>query len=161
MSSRMFLSVREARGLCYYIHTSTDDYTDVGVNSTNAGVALDKIDDAVKAVVEEYGKALNSEITGAELEKSKNFLKGKMVLRLEDTEEFAHLLGKFELLYGKARSPEDIFDADDNNLVLPVIRGITEPIDMESPKEEGLEEDSSPSNPKTSKPPGTPKSNGA
>jgi len=109
MSSRMFLSVREARGLCYYIHSSTDDYTDVGAFSTNAGVALDKIDDAIKAILEEYGKVANGDLKEEELVRAKNFLKGKMVLRLEDTEEFAHLLGKFELLYGKMRAPEDIF----------------------------------------------------
>jgi len=37
-----------------------------------------------------------------------DLLKGKILLRLEDTEEFAHLLGKFELLYGNYKSPEEI-----------------------------------------------------
>ncbi len=109
MSSRMFLSVREAQGLCYYIHSSTDDYTDVGAISTNAGVALNKIDDAVKAIVGEYDRIAAGDLTEEELMKAKNFLKGKMVLRLEDSEEFAHLMGKFELLYGKVRTPDEIF----------------------------------------------------
>src|SRR5690606_8811660 len=30
MSSRMFLEVREKRGLCYYARTQTDNYVDVG-----------------------------------------------------------------------------------------------------------------------------------
>jgi hypothetical protein len=61
----------------------------------------------------------------------------------------------------RIRSPEDIFDADDNNLVLPVIQGISEPIDTESTEEEGPEDATSPPTPKTSRPAGTPKSNGA
>lgn len=43
-----------------------------------------------------------------ELTKAKNFLKGKMVLKLEDSEEFAHLLSKFELLHGHIMTPEEI-----------------------------------------------------
>jgi predicted Zn-dependent peptidase len=109
MSSRMFLSVREAKGLCYYIHSSTDDYTDVGILSTNAGVSLDRIDDAIKAILEEYYAVARDGVLASELLKAKNFLKGKMVLRLEDTEEFAHLVGKFELLYGKIYTPDMIY----------------------------------------------------
>lgn len=109
MSSRMFLSVREARGLCYYIHSSTDDYTDVGVLSTNAGVSLDKIDDAIKAIKDEYEKLVFGDLTEEELERAKNYLKGKMILRLEDSEEYAHLLGKYELLHGKVRTADEVF----------------------------------------------------
>ncbi|MFA5829933.1 MAG: pitrilysin family protein [Candidatus Gracilibacteria bacterium] len=108
MSSRMFLSVREKQGLAYYINTSTDDYTDTGTFSTNAGVSLDGIDKAITAIVEEYKKVLTEPVPEAELLKSKEFLKGKMVLRLEDSEEYAHLLGKFELLYGNVETPEEI-----------------------------------------------------
>ncbi|HEC21080.1 MAG TPA: insulinase family protein, partial [Candidatus Peregrinibacteria bacterium] len=53
MSSRMFLSVREAQGLCYYIHTTTDDYNDCGVLSTRAGVDLKRVDQAITAIVKE------------------------------------------------------------------------------------------------------------
>lgn len=55
-------------------------------------------------------------------------------------------------------SPEDIFDADDNNLVLPIIRGISEPIDLENPESETTEEDSLPQDSKTSKSTGIRKS---
>ena len=41
----------------------------------------------------------------------------------------------------RIRSKDEIFDADDNNLTLPVIRGITEPIDREAPDEEDSPED--------------------
>lgn len=57
----------------------------------------------------------------------------------------------------RIRSPEAIFDADDNNLILPVIRGITEPIDLESPESEEPEEVPQPKGSKTSKATGIPK----
>jgi len=108
MSSRMFLGVREAKGLAYYIHTSTDNYIDGGVIVTNAGVDLKRIDEAIVGIVEEYRRLRDDGLSEAELSKSKAYLKGKMVLSLEDSEEYAHLLGKYELLHGAMRSPEEI-----------------------------------------------------
>ncbi len=60
----------------------------------------------------------------------------------------------------RIRSPEDIFDADDNNLVLPVIRGITEPIDRENPEEEDLQQDPSSMKAKRAKTAGSVKAGG-
>lgn len=108
MSSRMFLGVREAKGLAYYIHTSTDNYIDGGVLVTNAGVDLERIDEAIIGIVEEYRWFRDEGLPEEELLKSKAFLKGKMVLSLEDSEEYAHLLGKYELLHEVMRSPEEI-----------------------------------------------------
>lgn len=108
MSSRMFLSVRERQGLAYYISCSTDDYTDCGSIAVNAGVALDGIDKAITAVLKEFKKVTDEAVGEEELTKSKEFLKGKMILRLEDSEEFAHLLGKYDVLYGKSKTPEEI-----------------------------------------------------
>ncbi len=108
MSSRMFLNVREAKGLCYYISTSTDDFKDVGIISTRAGVDLKRITDAVEGVLGEYKKLRENKVSKEELEKSKNFLKGKMKLRLEDSEEVAHMIGKQALLYGEILDMKDV-----------------------------------------------------
>lgn len=113
MSSRMFLAVREAKGLCYYIHTQSDNFTDSGIMSTGAGIKLRSIDDAIKAILLEYEKICKKKVSDEELQKAKNFIKGKMVLRLEDSEQYAHLLGKYELLHDKILRPEDIMKAFD------------------------------------------------
>lgn len=110
MSSRMFLAVREAKGLAYYVQTSTDDYTDTGIISTRAGVDVKRIKLAIEAIVEEYKKIRGEHMPAAELRKTKEYVKGKLVLRLEDSEEYAHLIGKEELLYGKCESPEQIME---------------------------------------------------
>jgi len=108
MSSRMFLAVREDKGLSYYISTSTDDYNDSGIISTRAGVDVKRTVLAVEAICEEYKKIRGEVVPEAELTKAKEYLKGKLALRLEDSEEYAHLLGKYELLTGKIESPEEI-----------------------------------------------------
>ena len=122
MSSRMFLSVRERQGLAYYISTSADDYTDSGTVSTNAGVTVDRVDDAIKAILAEYSNAATRPVSDAELHKSKEFLKGKLVLRLEDSEEYAHLLGKYEVLYNKTVTPEQIYEEVDKVTAADVSR---------------------------------------
>jgi predicted Zn-dependent peptidase len=108
MSSRMFLSVREKQGLAYYIHTATDEYHDVGTISTNAGVSVEKIDQALLSIVEEYRRAANNGFSAEELKKAQAFLTGKIVLRLEDSEEYAHLIGKYELLQNRLVGLEDL-----------------------------------------------------
>ncbi|MCD6109487.1 insulinase family protein [bacterium] len=108
MSSRMFLSVREAKGLCYYISTHSDNFIDAGIFSTGAGVQLGRIDEAITGILEEYEKIRLKKIPEEELQKAKNFMKGKMILSLEDSEQYAHLLGKYELLHNKTLSPQAI-----------------------------------------------------
>ena len=122
MSSRMFLSVREAQGLAYSISSSTDDYTDSGTFTTNAGVSLEGVDKAIAAIMKEYNKVLAEPVPQMELKKAQEFLKGKMVLRLEDSEEYAHLIGKYELLYNKIRSPEEIMKTIDKVTVRDLSR---------------------------------------
>ncbi len=108
MSSRMFLKIREEKSLAYSIKTNTDDYTDTGIISTTASVNTDKIEDAISAILEVYCELKDNGIAEKELNKAKSCLKGKILLTLEDSEEFAHLLGKFELLYNKFLTPEEI-----------------------------------------------------
>ncbi|MBI2463671.1 insulinase family protein [Candidatus Peregrinibacteria bacterium] len=122
MSSRMFLNVREAKGLAYYIQTSTDDYADVGVISTRAGVDVNRCEEAVRAIVEEYRHAVTSDIPANEVKKAKDYLKGKLVLRLEDSEEYAHLLGKYELLHDMVKMPKEIIRGIEKVEVFDVIR---------------------------------------
>ena len=153
MSSRMFLNVREAYGLAYYIRTNTDDYMDTGLISTTAGVDVGRAEMAVEKIMEQYrliagvgvagagsgseggsGSAAvgrgaagsagsgGGEVSARELDKAKNFLKGKMVLGLEDSEEYAHLLGKFELLHNEPMTPEEIMRAIDKVTIADVAR---------------------------------------
>lgn len=109
MSSRMFLRIREARGLCYYISTETDSYLDAGALSTRAGVDQSRLDEAITAIIHEYDVCAKDGITEQELKRAKEYLKGKIVLNLEDSEELAHFYGKQLLLYPEVRDLPDYF----------------------------------------------------
>lgn len=108
MSSRMFLNVRETQGLCYYVRTSTDHFSDTGTISTSAGVDTTRVKDALTAIVKEYRDVLNNGPTEEEIHNAKQYLKGKITLRLEDSEEYAHMIGRQELLKNNILSPEEI-----------------------------------------------------
>lgn len=122
MSSRMFMNVREAKGLCYYIRTSTDSYSDVGALSTSAGVDVTRVDLAIEAIMEEYKNIQEGEVDEKELKKAKEFMKGKIVLRLEDSEEYAHMMGKQVLMHDKIRSVDDILHSIDQVTAADVLR---------------------------------------
>ena len=108
MSSRMFLNIREAQGLCYYIRTSSDLYSDCGSLQTKAGVDINRIPDAIQSITREYQKAFQDGFTKEEVHKAKEYLKGKMVLNYEDTESVAHMHARQELLLDGLKSIDEI-----------------------------------------------------
>lgn len=109
MSSRLFLQVRERRGLCYYINSQTDSFADAGFFGAAAGVNPEKLAEAVKVTVEQFhlleqGKEA---ITAAELEKAKNYLSGNLVLAQESTHNIALSYGMRKLLTDKVKTVEE------------------------------------------------------
>ena len=56
MSSRLFLEVRERRGLAYYVHGMNHSYTDAGSLLAQAGVDIKRIDEAIKVIVEQFAR---------------------------------------------------------------------------------------------------------
>lgn len=109
MSSRMFMIIREKLGLAYYVRTSVSSDTDTGVLATSAGVDNKRADLAVQAILKEYKKISQKKVSESELQKSKDYIKGKMALGLESSDAKAFFYLKQELFYGKLKSLDDIF----------------------------------------------------
>ena len=107
MSSRLFIEVRERRGLAYSVRTNLDRYEDIGYIGTYAGVNVEKTDEAVKVILDQcYGLASGKyPITAKELAKAKGFLKGNLALALEDTHDVSGFFGDQELFLGKCLTP--------------------------------------------------------
>jgi len=83
MSSRLFTEVRERRGLAYYLYGLNHSYTDAGSLYTQAGVDINRIDDAVTTILAELRKIAAEAVPAEELTKAINFSKGRFVLQLE------------------------------------------------------------------------------
>ncbi|MBC7644885.1 MAG: insulinase family protein [Thermoleophilia bacterium] len=84
MSSRLFVEIRERLGLCYYVRSFHDAYTDTGSFAVSAGLDTGRIDMAITAIIDEMWKFLAEPPAEAEFRKAKNYLKGRFVLGIED-----------------------------------------------------------------------------
>ncbi|MDO8741556.1 MAG: pitrilysin family protein [Candidatus Roizmanbacteria bacterium] len=110
MSSRLFIQVRERRGLCYYISSGGEFYHDCGNFVTQAGVTnnLDKIKEAIKTILEEHQKIKKGDIKKEELLKVKEMIKGRLMLSMEDSMNIASFFGTKKILQNKIETPEEI-----------------------------------------------------
>jgi predicted Zn-dependent peptidase len=111
MSSRLFIEVRERRGLAYSVRTNTERYQEIGYMGTYAGVNVAKADEAVKVVLDQcYGLASGKyPVTAKELTKAKGFLKGNLALALEDTHDVSGFFGEQHLFLKRILTPEEIY----------------------------------------------------
>jgi len=104
MSSRLFINVREKRGLCYYIRADHESYLDTGTLCAAAGVDLKRIEEAIKAILAEFVEIGKEQVSQKELKKAKEYIKGKVILSWEDSRTVALSYGSDELLEGRVRS---------------------------------------------------------
>ena len=84
MSSRLFSEVRERRGLAYYVYAHNQSYTDAGSLFSQAGVDINRSQEAVETIVREFRKIAEEPVPNEELEKARALAKGRFVLRLEN-----------------------------------------------------------------------------
>jgi len=107
MSSRLFISIREKKGLCYFIRSAVNVYQDTGNLMIQAGLDKTRIKEAIKEILGELQKVKKGGVTANELRKAKDFIKGKLILDLESSDHVASWLAKQELLKEKILTPSD------------------------------------------------------
>lgn len=107
MSSRLFMTIREKKGLCYFIRAGASPYEDTGVFMIQAGLDKSRIDEAILAILAELKKVRTQGVTAAELKKAKEYLKGKMILDLEASDSVATWLSRQLLFEGKIQTPAE------------------------------------------------------
>ena len=112
MSSRLFLNLREEQGLAYDVHSSSSNYRDTGALVVYCGVEPSKTNDAVKTIVKEF-QGMHQAPSEQELNKAREYSKGRLLLRMEDTRAVASWLGAQELLQDSVRTPEEVVESLD------------------------------------------------
>ncbi len=109
MSSRLFISIRERKGLCYYIRAGVNIYEDTGNFAVQAGLDRKRIHEAIRAIHGELVQAARQGVTPDELQKAKDFLKGKLILDFEDSEQIASYYTRQALLKKRVLSLDEYF----------------------------------------------------
>jgi predicted Zn-dependent peptidase len=108
MSARLFTEVRERRGLAYYVFGVNHSYTDAGSLFAQAGVDINRIDDAITTIARELRKVAEEPIPPDELEKARSFAKGRFVLQLETSQGLIMFGLRREVLENSSQDPEEI-----------------------------------------------------
>jgi predicted Zn-dependent peptidase len=101
MSSRLFLSVREEKGLAYDVGSGIADYADAGVLGVSAGVDPGQLAPALAAILAELGRLRDELVPVEELTKAKAYLSGGLELRMEETRHLASWVGGQEALHDR------------------------------------------------------------
>lgn len=108
MSSRLFEKMRNKLGICYYVSASPDAYTDHGYFAISAGVRNDRLEEAIKEVIQELSILREKEVSEKELSKVKEYLIGNMYLGLESSDSIADFYGFQEILRRPIRTPDEV-----------------------------------------------------
>jgi predicted Zn-dependent peptidase len=113
MSSRLWTEVRERRGLGYYVFGTNYSYTDAGSLYAQSGVDIARIDDAVTTIVDQLKRIAEEPVPADELEKARNFAKGRFVLQLESPHGTIMFGLRREVLEGRATEPSEVLEGLD------------------------------------------------
>ncbi|MSQ61146.1 MAG: insulinase family protein [Dehalococcoidia bacterium] len=130
MSSRLFMEVRERRGLAYDVHAYVSHFRDAGAFTVYAGVDPKRVDEALGAVTEQLALVREKGIEQRELIKARELMKGRLLLRMEDTRGVSGWFGAQEMLLSRIRTVDDVVaevDAVDAAAVHRVARTLLRP----------------------------------
>jgi predicted Zn-dependent peptidase len=114
MSSRLFTEVRERRGLAYYVYAVNHSYTDAGSLLSQAGVDINRVDDAVTTIAGELKRIADEPVGSDELEKARGLAKGRFVLQTEAPQGLILFGLRREVLEGGAAEPSAVLEGLDS-----------------------------------------------
>lgn len=107
ISSRLFQSIREERGLAYSVYSYTSNYMDAGMFGIYAGLTLNNIPQVLGLIKENFEQML-TDLSETELHRTKQQIKGNFVLGLESASSRMSRLGKLELTLGRITPIEEV-----------------------------------------------------
>lgn len=108
MSSRLFQKLREEMGVCYYVRSYNDTYTDHGLFTISAGVDTKRVSEVVKTTKDELKNLIERGLYKGELERVKEYLLGNLKIELETSESFAHFYADQEIMNKPINTISDI-----------------------------------------------------
>jgi len=107
MSSRLFSSVREKKGLCYFIRASLSTYEDTGMFVVQSGLDQSRLPLAGKTIMKELRDIVKNKVSAKELNRAKDYLSGKTVLGLENSSAKAEWFAKQQLYLGESLTSDE------------------------------------------------------
>ena len=122
MSSRLFQTIREDRGLAYAVYSGVNAYTDAGYLSVYAATSPEQLTDVIKLSIEEFNKLKQEPVSDLELERAKGQLKVSIMLSLESTSARMSNLARQEIFFGRQFTLDEILQRIDDVTIADVQR---------------------------------------
>ncbi len=122
MSSRLFQTIREERGLAYAVYSGVNAYTDAGYLSVYAATSPEQLTDVIKLSIEEFNKLKQEPVSEMELQRAKDQLKVSIMLSLESTSARMSNLARQEIFFGRQFTLDEILQRIDNVTIADVQR---------------------------------------
>jgi predicted Zn-dependent peptidase len=94
LSSRLFIEIREKRGLAYTVRADEQKLVDTGLWSVYAGLNIDKLEDALEAIVSELVRLKDKKISEADLVAAKEKIRGPLLFSAENPANQMNFYGK-------------------------------------------------------------------
>lgn len=110
MSSRLFIQVRERRGLAYNVSADNYSYADTGAFAVYAGLKLEKIEEGLEVILAEIDRITKEKVDEGELKKAKEMTRGRLALRQESTNFLAEYFGTEFVVERKIETFEDFLE---------------------------------------------------
>ena len=111
MSSRLFQTIREEKGLAYAVDSSLTMLHDTGSLVIYAGVDPDRAVETVQTIQQELDRLCQEPISEAELRKTKEYVKGRLILGLEDSYSQAAWVAYQAIFKDSIKTPQDVLEA--------------------------------------------------
>jgi predicted Zn-dependent peptidase len=113
LSSRLFQTIREERGLAYSVYSYRMSFDDAGALAVYAGTAPARAGEVLGLVSEELDRLGQSGVTAREMEVAKGHLKGEMALSLEDSAARMSRIGRSLLVHGEVLQVDELVERID------------------------------------------------
>jgi predicted Zn-dependent peptidase len=110
MSSRLFQTVREERGLAYSIYSDLNPYSDTGSLCVYAGTSSDRAIQVVQLVMEQFRRLKSETLPADELRRAKDQLKGNLLLSLESSMSRMSNLARQQMHFNYFFGMQEILD---------------------------------------------------
>jgi predicted Zn-dependent peptidase len=110
MSSRLFQTVREERGLVYAIYSDLNPYRDTGALCVYAGTSADRAVQVIDLIMEEFRRLKTEPLQAGELRRAKDQLKGNLLLSLESSMSRMSNLARQQMYFERFFSLDEILD---------------------------------------------------
>ncbi len=114
MSSRLFQTIREERGLAYAIYSDLNPYRDTGALCVYAGTPASKALQVIELIMDEFRRMKNELLTSDELQRAKDLLRGNILLGLESSTSRMSNLARQEMYFEYFFSMKEVIDMVEN-----------------------------------------------